>query len=59
MPPTLLRQEHLSLGEIASVVGYDSEAAFSKSFKRWRGKPPGQARREVLTGTSAAAAAAR
>lgn len=47
----LLRQEHLSLAEIASTVGYDSEAAFNKAFKRWRGKTPGQARREVLNGT--------
>jgi AraC-like DNA-binding protein len=43
---TLLEQDHLSLTEIASAVGYDSEAAFSKAFKRWRGKTPGQVRRE-------------
>jgi AraC-like DNA-binding protein len=42
----LLSQEHLSLGRIASAVGYDSEAAFNKAFKRWRGKTPGQLRRE-------------
>lgn len=43
----LLRNEHLSLGKIASAVGYDSEAAFNKAFKRWRGKTPGQFRREL------------
>ena len=43
----LLGQEHMSLGRVASAVGYDSEAAFNKAFKRWRGKTPGQFRREA------------
>jgi transcriptional regulator GlxA family with amidase domain len=43
----LLRDEHLSLGQVAAGVGYDSEAAFNKAFKRWRGKTPGQFRREI------------
>jgi len=43
----LLREEHLSLAKVASAVGYDSEAAFNKAFKRWRGKTPGQFRREL------------
>lgn len=43
---TLLDKDHLSLTEIASAVGYDSEAALNKAFKRWRGKTPGQFRRE-------------
>ncbi len=43
----LLREEPLSLAKVASAVGYDSEAAFNKAFKRWRGKTPGQFRREL------------
>lgn len=41
----LLRQSKQSLGEIASVVGYDSDAAFSKAFKRSTGVAPGGYRR--------------
>jgi AraC-like DNA-binding protein len=46
----LLKQEQLSLGKVASAVGYDSEAAFNKAFKRWSGKTPGQSRRETTGG---------
>jgi AraC-like DNA-binding protein len=46
----LLEKDHLSLTAIASAVGYDSEAAFNKAFKRWRGKTPGQVRREAERG---------
>ncbi|MBA2676337.1 AraC family transcriptional regulator [Ramlibacter sp.] len=41
----LLRQDGLSLGQVASQVGYESEAAFSKAFKRERGMGPGAWRR--------------
>lgn len=41
----LLRQSDQSLGEIAEVVGYDSDAAFSKAFKRSTGAAPGAYRR--------------
>ena len=37
----LLRQERLSLGQVAAQVGYESEAAFSKAFKRQIGQAPG------------------
>ena len=37
----LLRSSPLSLVEIAEQVGYESEAAFSRAFKREYGKPPG------------------
>lgn len=37
----LLRRDGLSLGEVAARVGYESEAAFSKAFKRETGVPPG------------------
>jgi AraC-like DNA-binding protein len=40
----LLRDRRRSLAEIASTVGYDSEFAFSRAFKRARGVPPGRFR---------------
>ena len=36
----LLAEENLSVGETALRVGYDSEPAFSKAFKRHFGQPP-------------------
>lgn len=44
---SLLAKGSLSLTQIATAVGYDSEAAFNRAFKRWRGKTPGQFRREA------------
>lgn len=49
----LLRAGHLPLKELASKVGYESEAAFSKAFKRIIGTPPGVYRRgmpEIVRG---------
>jgi AraC-like DNA-binding protein len=51
----LLRQSQAAVGEIAAAVGYESEAAFNKAFKRVTGVPPGAHRRleraaQVLTG---------
>ena len=43
----LLQDGPLSLGEIASRVGYESEAAFSKAFRRRFGVPPGAYRRQA------------
>jgi AraC family transcriptional regulator, alkane utilization regulator len=37
----LLRDSSLSLAEIASRVGYESEAAFNRAFSRLVGAPPG------------------
>lgn len=42
---TWLRNENVSLGELASRLGYQSEAAFSRAFKRFIGVSPGAARR--------------
>ena len=42
----LLRQSRASVATIALEVGYDSEAAFSRAFKRIVGVPPGAWRRE-------------
>jgi AraC-like DNA-binding protein len=41
----MLREGRLTTAEIASLVGYESEAAFSKAFKKWNGQGPGSYRR--------------
>ena len=51
----LLREGRASLAEIAEQVGYDSEAAFSKAFKRSIGTAPGAYRRRARDGVDAAA----
>ncbi len=38
----------LSIGDIARSVGYDDPLQFSKSFKKWNGKPPGEYRKQAL-----------
>jgi AraC-like DNA-binding protein len=43
----MIRHQHLSLGEVAMRVGYESEAAFRKAFKRETGVAPGAYRRET------------
>jgi AraC-like DNA-binding protein len=50
-----LREERATVAEIALRLGYGSEAAFSRAFKRFAGLPPGAARRggsEALAGTA-------
>jgi AraC-like DNA-binding protein len=42
-----LRRENLALAELALRVGYESEAAFSKAFKRQFGTAPGLYRRQL------------
>ena len=42
---TWLKDEAVSLGELADRLGYQSEAAFSRAFKRFIGFSPGAARR--------------
>jgi len=42
----LLLSGSTSIGRIASEVGYDAEAAFSKAFRRWNGRAPGTYRRQ-------------
>jgi AraC-like DNA-binding protein len=41
----LLRQPHKTVAEVASEVGFESEAAFSRAFKRLTGEPPSAWRR--------------
>ncbi len=40
-----LREDGVPLGELALASGYRSEAAFSRAFKHWVGRPPGAVRR--------------
>jgi AraC-like DNA-binding protein len=41
-----LQKDRLRVSEVASRLGYDSEAAFSRAFKRFVGRPPSAVRRE-------------
>jgi AraC-like DNA-binding protein len=41
----MIQESRLTTAEIASLVGYESEAAFSKAFKKWKGQGPGAYRR--------------
>jgi AraC-like DNA-binding protein len=41
-----LSDERLSVGEVAARLGYESEASFSRAFKRFIGVPPGSLRRQ-------------
>ncbi len=54
-----LRRGRMSTGEIAALVGYDSEPAFAKAFKRVTGVAPGEYRRAHAEETAATLAAAR
>ena len=42
---TWLKDDHAPLGDLANRLGYESEAAFSRAFKRFIGVSPGAARR--------------
>jgi len=42
---SLLKQGNTSIVDVANLVGYKSEAAFSKAFKRETGRPPGFSRK--------------
>lgn len=46
---TLLKEEGAPLGDLAIRLGYQSEAAFSRAFKRFIGISPGAARRDDHT----------
>jgi AraC-like DNA-binding protein len=50
----LLRQSRATVASIALDVGYDSEAAFARAFKRQVGMPPAAWRRSQAAPTAAA-----
>lgn len=52
----MLREGKQTLAEVAAQVGYDSEAAFSKAFKRAVGSAPGAYRRSLRGGLEVVAA---
>lgn len=41
-----LKEGDASHADIASRLGYESEAAFRRAFKRFTGQPPGAFRRQ-------------
>lgn len=43
---TWLKEEDVTLAELANRLGYQSEAAFSRAFKRFMGMSPGAARKQ-------------
>jgi AraC-like DNA-binding protein len=45
----LLTESGLSAGEVATRVGYDSEYAFNRAFKRLVGHPPATWRKKTST----------
>jgi AraC-like DNA-binding protein len=44
----LLRDTNATVASVAQDVGYDSEAAFARAFKRLVGKPPAAWRRQTV-----------
>ena len=52
---TRLAQGEQSLAAVAARVGYASDMAFGKAFKRWSGQSPGAGKRRVRSGEGAAA----
>ena len=45
---SLLKQDDKKLVEVAQSVGYESDAAFSKAFKRLVGVTPGEYRQSAV-----------
>jgi transcriptional regulator GlxA family with amidase domain len=51
---TTLRDDRVTIAAVAEQLGYNSEAAFSRAFKRVVGRWPGEARRPASAATSPA-----
>ena len=49
----LLLRENMNIAQAAAAVGYESEAAFNRAFKRRVGMPPGAWRRSRVSGPAA------
>ena len=44
----LLEDRSLSIGAISDALGFSEPSAFHRSFKRWTGTTPGEARRAAI-----------
>jgi AraC-like DNA-binding protein len=44
-----LSADRTTIAEAATRLGYDSQAAFSRAFKRFMGEPPSAVRRRIST----------
>jgi AraC-like DNA-binding protein len=44
-----LQRDRVTVSEVAARLGYESEASFSRAFKRLVGVPPSALRRATLT----------
>lgn len=42
---TYVRDPDIELGEVAFLLGFSDQSAFSRAFKRWTGCPPSEARK--------------
>lgn len=51
----LLEKKNLSISQAAAVVGYESEAAFNRAFKKQVGVPPGAWRRARMPAAASSA----
>lgn len=49
---TSLREEKIDIGQLAERLGYQSESAFNRAFKRYVGMPPGAVRTSVFGGSA-------
>jgi AraC-like DNA-binding protein len=50
MSDDLLARRDLSHGEIAFLLGYSEESAFSRAYRSWTGYPPGESPVRGLVG---------
>ena len=53
MAKSYLSDPELSLGQIAYLLGYGEQSAFTNAFRRWTGKSPRRFRAEVEAGADA------
>lgn len=45
-----IQQNHLSLTDIAFLLGFSEQSSFQRAFKRWTGETPGRYRKKVNSG---------
>ena len=50
-----LADQRLSLPEVALLIGYSEQSAFTRAFKRWTGRAPSHARSELSSAAPASA----